>query len=77
MPAFPFWPETWQRGYLEFLIPPEVAEDSGRLLAYIENVKPILKRAGYEPGETNVRRPAQKTHPDRGQLVLEDFLDRA
>lgn len=72
--SFDVWPETWDRGYLEFLIPPEISRDSGRLCAYLENLKPVLKRNGYEPGETNVRGPAQKTRPDRGQTTLEAFL---
>lgn len=72
--AFDFWPETWERGYLEFLIPPEISAESGKLLAFIENIRPVLRRNGYEPGDAGVRRPAQKTRPDRGQLTLEAFL---
>lgn len=74
MPGHPFWPETWERGYVEWLLPPELSSDPGRLLAHLEGVERLLKRHGIEPSDAHVRRPAQKTRPDRGQLTLEDFV---
>lgn len=73
MPAFSFWPETWQRGYIEWLVPPEISADTDRLLAHLDEVERILKNRGLETTDANVRGPAQKTRPDRGQLTLEDF----
>lgn len=74
MPAFDFWPETWQRGYIEWLVPPEISSDTDKLLAHLEEVERILKRFGLEPSDANIRNPAQKTRPDRGQLTLEAFF---
>ena len=73
MPAFTFWPETWQRGYIEWLVPPEISGDTDKLLTHLEEVERLLKRNGLEPSDANLRGPAQKTRPDRGQTTLEVF----
>lgn len=73
MPAFAFWPETWQRGYIEWLVPPEISGDTDRLLAHLDEVERILKNRGLETSYAIVRNSAQKTKPDRGQLTLEMF----
>ena len=72
LPAFDFWPETWQRGYIEWLVLPEISGDTDKLLAHLEEVERLLKRNGLEPSDANLRAPAQKTRPDRGQMLIDD-----